>query len=630
MSTRKRDALVLSGVVGMVLLIGVVYARWLGGTQWDADEGIMLMQARLLGQGFQLYSQITSDQPPGVPLSILAAFRLVGDSVEVGRLTTLVYALVGLLGVALLAVLLSRAARAWPVAAFAAPLLLALTPNFFWLARSVVRDIPALSMATLAVALALLYARTRRQRWLILAAAVFTWAVCLKLSVGLLAAPLLAFAYWPVLDSASSRWRVAVRTTLALAVGSLPLVLLFGGLFDVVGFYDQAITTPLAARTVWPNRAAEYSQWVAGYLVIDNRLLTALAGVGLAALLRRRRRWGVIMAGWLALTVLALVNQRPLFAEHHFAMLLYPLAALAGIGAAVTVAAVTDAWRDHHRWPLAGAGVAVLVLLIGLSRVPDQVSSLRANLRPAASSSLLEAAVWLARNTQPSDFVVTDPPMIAFRAQRLQTPGLVVPSSKIIETDVLSAQQAIEDAEAFQPKALALWNGRLNRLDAFMAWVKQHYVEVENTKGRTLWLAFDPASIQHPQSGRFGNVAELLGYNLADEDREVTLTLYWRALAAPSQDWTVFTHVVGPNGQGYGQHDGTPAEGAEPTSGWDEGQVIRDEHVIVMTAAAPVTTSLEVGFYDRVTGARLPVTVDGERVDGDQLTLNTLLAPVMR
>jgi len=74
------------------------------------------------------------------------------------------------------------------------------------------------------------------------------------------------------------------------------------------------------------------------------------------------------------------------------------------------------------------------------------------------------------------------------------------------------------------------------------------------------------------------------------------------------------------------QHDGVPAQGRLPTTGWVEGQWITDEHEIPLdTSVACASPELRIGLYDPLTGVRVP-TADGR--DGYTLRLDeALLAP---
>ena len=621
LSARAADRLTVLVVALLVAGTGLVYAQWLHPMQWDADEGIMLMTARMMGQGYFLYTDIWSDHPPGVPLSLLTAFRLFGETVEVGRLTTLLYGLVGLVGVAWLAYQLAQTAGLGRLAGPAAVLALALTPNFFWLARSVQRDIPPLSVGLLSLALAYRYTATGRRRWLFAAGLVMGWALWLKLIGVVLLLPLVLVGglgvWW-----GGKGWREGARATLALALGGLLVWLPFPLVYNVGAFVQQVIGTPVAARAVWPNRAAEYAQWIVEYLTVENLGLAALAGLGLLALLRRRWQTGVVLLVWLAVTVVSLVNQRPLFAKHHFALLFYPLAVLAGVG-------VATAWTtlrhppQAERW-LVGASLAALVLVV--VHAPQQAALLAESVEPAPYRSLGEAAAWLADHTAPTDFVIGDPPMIAFRAGRNQVPWLVYPSSKRVEAGLLTDDEAIRVTQEYQPAAIALWNGRLDRLEGYTAWLQQNYATVVRNEDRVILAPLDRV-MQHRQPARLGDVAELLGYDLAVAGREVTVTLYWRSLTPTPVNYTVFNHLVGPDGKGYGQHDGPPDAGRAMTAAWTPGQVVVDTHRLTIAANAPADLRLQVGLYDAKSGARLPVVENDRAVEGAQVILTTPVQP---
>jgi hypothetical protein len=74
------------------------------------------------------------------------------------------------------------------------------------------------------------------------------------------------------------------------------------------------------------------------------------------------------------------------------------------------------------------------------------------------------------------------------------------------------------------------------------------------------------------------------------------------------RNYTVFTHLLAPDGSMTGQRDGQPVGGTYPTSLWLPGEVVSDVYEIPVRAdAAPGAHRLEVGMYVTETGARLPV-----------------------
>jgi hypothetical protein len=74
------------------------------------------------------------------------------------------------------------------------------------------------------------------------------------------------------------------------------------------------------------------------------------------------------------------------------------------------------------------------------------------------------------------------------------------------------------------------------------------------------------------------------------------------------ESYTVFTHLLAPDGSLTGQRDNPPAGGTYPTNLWLAGEVVADVYEIPIRAdAAPGAHRLAVGMYVAETGARLPI-----------------------
>ena len=92
--------------------------------------------------------------------------------------------------------------------------------------------------------------------------------------------------------------------------------------------------------------------------------------------------------------------------------------------------------------------------------------------------------------------------------------------------------------------------------------------------------------------------------------------LTWRAEARPRRDYTVFVHLLDEAGRLVGQDDRPPAGGRYPTSIWDGGERIVDEHPLTAPSGR---YRVLVGMYDPATGQRL------RRIDGgDSVEVGTL------
>lgn len=119
----------------------------------------------------------------------------------------------------------------------------------------------------------------------------------------------------------------------------------------------------------------------------------------------------------------------------------------------------------------------------------------------------------------------------------------------------------------------------------------------------------------------------LLGYRVDTSEARpggsISLVLYWSALTPLERNYQVFTHLY--DGELWGQHDGAPGCAMEPTTLWEPGRVVRDEHVIpVAPSTPPSDVPLLVGMYSLDTRQRLPVEGPGGEPLGDAIRLATV------
>jgi len=81
------------------------------------------------------------------------------------------------------------------------------------------------------------------------------------------------------------------------------------------------------------------------------------------------------------------------------------------------------------------------------------------------------------------------------------------------------------------------------------------------------------------------------------------------------RDYAVFVHIVDAQGTIWGQRDATPADGERPTSSWELGEIVEDQHEVTIDVEGPREGyTIEVGAYLRGTGERLPVSRGGTAV----------------
>ena len=107
-------------------------AMRLGDFVRDDDEGINLMKARMVQEGYLLHGDIWSDQPPLFTLVLASAFDLFGASALVARGVVVAFACLGLVCTAWIARQVGGR-----MSSLVAVIFLALGPQFLELSRSV-------------------------------------------------------------------------------------------------------------------------------------------------------------------------------------------------------------------------------------------------------------------------------------------------------------------------------------------------------------------------------------------------------------------------------------------------------------------------------------------------------------
>jgi hypothetical protein len=118
------------------------------------------------------------------------------------------------------------------------------------------------------------------------------------------------------------------------------------------------------------------------------------------------------------------------------------------------------------------------------------------------------------------------------------------------------------------------------------------------------WLNLKLPEITLSASPSATEAITLLGYDLAPAKIHpgdpITVTLYWQTAQPLSLDYTSYVHLVKNNGQGLTQSDHRPGGDFYPSHYWQIGEIVRDQHVLVVPPTTPSGEyRLQVGMYDQ-------------------------------
>ena len=106
------------------------------------------------------------------------------------------------------------------------------------------------------------------------------------------------------------------------------------------------------------------------------------------------------------------------------------------------------------------------------------------------------------------------------------------------------------------------------------------------------------------------------------------IDLTWNGLQTWPADYTVFVHLIGPDGKVHGQVDQWPVQGTLPTTQWTAGQVVNDPYTVTLPPDAPRGKyQVEVGWYLLATLRRLNVLDAAGRPSADQVIVGEFTVP---
>lgn len=360
--------------------------------------------------------------------------------------------------------------------------------------------------------------------------------------------------------------------------------------------------------------------------------------------------WDTLLTlGWIALVTLALANTHP--GERR---LTWWFAAWIVIPVLLLVLAATRMSVFHPRYLI--AIIPALVLLTARALVPT-VRSIRAAVPllviavPILGSITLvdyyrhttpkapswpALATYLERRVEPGDLIVQNVPDPAFEYYYSGP------------TDQTSLQPEASAAAQLRPQVnhyRTIWLvERHPDAEAFLDDAMQR-VSFDTVAGfsvmqyRTWQVAEDePQTLTAFTFARDGTpIARLHGVTIqgpGPTSRAVTVLLYWEPLQQTGIDYKVFVHVVGtpgPDGSPLrDQDDHRPLHGFASTLSWTPGTLYRDPYHVLEDPSVgiePGDYTLQVGFYDPDTNARLSAFDSDGAPLGDSVTLATISLP---
>ncbi|MEM9541367.1 MAG: glycosyltransferase family 39 protein [Cyanobacteria bacterium P01_E01_bin.42] len=296
--------------------------------QFDSDEGQEMVKALLYSQGFSLYGEIWSDQPPLFTFLLshwLNVFDFLGNSIFSARLLVLCFA-------TLLLWSFSQILRLslGMIPALVGTLLLIFSLNFMRLSVSIMIGLPSLSLAMVAIYFLFLYFKKNQYSYFtVFSGIAFGLSLQLKMYTIFLF-PLLLF-YWlaPFKNKDASRkfggflpgilWCLSWLGTFTIAGFLL-------GALDLQNFFQFHLTSNV--KDAFPNQSSLHDITIMYLQDLDYGLFAIL---GVCQIWKSRDFFAKFPLIWLVLATAILLNHKPIW-YHHYLLLSIPLTWLATYG----------------------------------------------------------------------------------------------------------------------------------------------------------------------------------------------------------------------------------------------------------------------------------------------------------
>jgi len=433
--------------------------------EFNPDEGINAIKAMMNIKGYQLYSEIWSDQPPIFTMLLTLCFRIFGLRIPAGRGLELLFS------GAILWLAIQYLRQFWGnIHAIFGILTLILLPYYLVLSVSIMIGLPAIAFALLSFYSLSLWHKYGDGKWLVLSAIAFGLSIMTKAFTAILGPIFLSGIVlsglkdyrqhrdWLKACKPSAVWLAVFSVT----IGSILLIVVKpANVFQLIQVHLLAGDSVLL-RAYTDNRNLIFLSRFKDSLHI---LILAFLG-GIAAL--RSRSWtAMYLVAWVGIGFISLYVNVP-FWHHQQLLVTIPAAILAAIAIGEGLSELQKSLQQRKRNGLGiavGVFIWVLAVIYMATSLPPAVQQLDLkfpNLRAQALEITEDEEILalMSEYAHITNWVYTDRPMFAFRTQLPVPPYLAVLSKKRIAAGVLTEDQILEILVEYEPEQVL--SGRLD------------------------------------------------------------------------------------------------------------------------------------------------------------------------
>jgi 4-amino-4-deoxy-L-arabinose transferase-like glycosyltransferase len=437
--------------------------------EFSRDEGVNLMKAMMVAEGYSLYEQIWSDQPPLFTYWLAGAFELAGFKVNVARLVVLILSTV--LVWASVEFLRQAGGTLHALAGF---LMLLLLPKYLELSVSVMVGLPALAFATASLAALALWHRQRKTAWLAVSAIALGISILTKAFTGFLVP--IFFLGIIIGEYNLFRGKRTFQGLIRPALLWLGIFVGFSVFFGLIlirpGNLPQLIEPHLSTAAI---EEFQINKYTLAWNLREARLILFLAVVGAGFSIAQRRWLALYPFAWMGTAATLLFRHIPVW-YHQQLLVTIPAALLAAMAVGETINWIYQAVR-LRRFSGVPAILAIISIMIfarvWMTEAPISYNQFKT--KPSFREVDLKLSrekiefLWLMNDYAPqTHWVVTDTPMYAFRARLPVPPNLAAFTSKRVQTGNLTEGELFETMRAYQPEQVMMGRFDFPELQSYL------------------------------------------------------------------------------------------------------------------------------------------------------------------
>ncbi len=433
--------------------------------EFNPDEGINAIKAMMNIKGYQLYSEIWSDQPPIFTMLLTLGFRVFGLSIPVGRGLELLFS------AAILWMAIQYLRQFWgTIHAIFGILTLILLPSYLVLSVSIMIGLPAIAFALLSFYMLSLWHKYGDVKWLILSAFALGLSIMTKAFTAIVGPVFLSgivLSRWKDYRQHRDWIKACIPSAVWLAIFSLTVGSILIIIVKPANVFQLIQGHFLAGDSVLLRAYADNRNLIFLSRFKDSLYILILAFLGGIAALRSKSWTAMYLVAWVGIGFISLYVNIP-FWPHQQLLVTVPAAILAAIaiGEGLSKLQKTLQLRKGNGLGIAvGVFTWVLAVIFMATSLPPAVQQLDfklPNLRaqPVEISDDEEILALMSDYAHLTNWVYTDRPMFAFRTQLPVPPHLAVLSKKRIAAGVLTEDQILEILVEYEPEQVL--SGRFN------------------------------------------------------------------------------------------------------------------------------------------------------------------------